>query len=159
VASGWFIDSGVALRIGEDEKYVWYKQKGIIACSQVFGLRAAMPYHKLMIRQLDGAVCMSSGTAQYCGEKVGYEEFKDAVVSKENSQRTLIYFGSPEENIIRLGYREFKEDMARAAFSNDVEYNLNRYTTIAYKGTVIDVINSTSSEIEYVVKLSFSASE
>jgi hypothetical protein len=49
--------------------------------------------------------------------------------------------------------------MARPAFSNDVEYNLARESTITYKGAVIDIIEATPSKLTYIVKKNFSSEE
>lgn len=80
---------------------------------------------------------------------------KDIVeVEKDSLQQTLIYNGK-SGNTISIGYREFKDNLARAAFSNDVNYDLKDSKTIAYKGAVIEVIKADNQSITYKVIKNF----
>lgn len=74
--------------------------------------------------------------------------------SPTSFQQTLIYNGRIG-NQIALGYREFKEDMARPAFSNDPVYDLNASKVVGYKGARIEVIKATNSSITYKVLSGF----
>ncbi|EJI85939.1 hypothetical protein AEST_10210 [Alishewanella aestuarii B11] len=46
--------------------------------------------------------------------------------------------------------------MARAAFSTDVEYDLNESNIIGYAGARLEVISATNTEITYKVLKHFS---
>lgn len=159
--TGWAIKNGVAQKIGEDTNYEWYKQMDNAPIAHInYGSdQNPLPSHSIMIRLKDNAICLSSGVSAYCEKEAAYTKFKETIHSKNKFQRTLIYLGSPEKNRIRLGYREFSSDMARPAFSNDVEYNLARERTIIYKGAVIDIIDATPSKLTYIVKKNFHAEE
>ncbi len=68
--------------------------------------------------------------------------------------QSLIYSGKVG-NKIKLGYREFSNNLARPAFSNDVEYDLTESTIVGYKGARIEVIEATNQYIKYQVLQSF----
>ena len=54
---------------------------------------------------------------------------------------------------VKISFREFINDMARPAFTQDISYDLekNGTTTIAFKNLRINVLKATSSEISYTV--------
>lgn len=54
-------------------------------------------------------------------------------------------------NKLKISYREFSNDIARAAFSTDVEYDLNESNIIGYAGARLEVIKATNTEITYKV--------
>lgn len=65
-------------------------------------------------------------------------------------QQTLIYTGKVGDKI-RFSYREFKGEMARDAFTVDVEYDLSESTTVGYKGALIEIIEATNQQLTYKV--------
>jgi hypothetical protein len=75
--------------------------------------------------------------------------------SRSRNQQTLIYSGKIG-NRITLGYREFVNEIARPAFSNDVGYDLSESTTLGYKGARVQVISATNTEITYKILAEFS---
>ena len=48
--------------------------------------------------------------------------------------------------------------MARSAFNNDVEYDLNDSRQIGYKGALIDVLEADNQKIKYKVLKNFNKS-
>ena len=50
-----------------------------------------------------------------------------------------------------MSYREFSNDIARAAFSVDVEYDLNDGDVIGYKGAKLKILESSNTSIKYKV--------
>ena len=48
-------------------------------------------------------------------------------------------------------YREYAENLARPAFSQELQYNLDESKIISYKSIKIEIINATNSVIEYKV--------
>jgi hypothetical protein len=49
--------------------------------------------------------------------------------------------------------------MARPAFNNDVEYDLNESKQIGYKGALLDVIDANNQNITYKVLKNFNKVE
>ncbi len=115
------------------------------------------PLKALMVKKADRSLCVITIlNASACSdkEKENYKEERRSVVYENSVQQTLIYSGRIG-NRIRFGYREFSNNYARPAFSNDVEYDLLESRTIAYKGATIEVIEATNQYIRYVVKRNF----
>lgn len=82
------------------------------------------------------------------------EKRKISVANDNSFQQTLIYSGKVG-NKINIGYREFSSSMARPAFNNDVEYDLNESKTIGYKGALLEVIDANNQSIKYKVLKNF----
>ncbi|MDN4592141.1 hypothetical protein DBA29_27040 [Xenophilus aerolatus] len=66
----------------------------------------------------------------------------------------MIYGGRVGDQI-KLTYREFAGELARTAFSQDVQYDLTTDKTIGFKGVRIEVISATNTKLEYRVLKSF----
>jgi hypothetical protein len=64
----------------------------------------------------------------------------------------LLYQGVSDNNI-QVSYREFQNNMARPAFTQEVKYQLNTdgKTIIGFKGARIEVIKATNVELSYIV--------
>ena len=82
------------------------------------------------------------------------EKRKISVASDNSFQQTLIYSGKVG-NKINVGYREFSSNIARPAFNNDVEYDLNESKTIGYKGALLEIIDANNQSIKYKVLKNF----
>lgn len=89
-----------------------------------------------------------------CDTEHGYARTERAIVGENNFRQTLIYNGRVA-NRIRIGYREFSGDLARPAFSNEVEYDLNDSMEITYQGARIRIVEANNQRIEYIVLSNF----
>jgi hypothetical protein len=69
---------------------------------------------------------------------------------KESFKRELVYSGV-SQNTISILYREFLNDMARPAFSQDLKYDLSQGNAIGYKGARFEVIKANNTAIVYKV--------
>lgn len=74
--------------------------------------------------------------------------------SEDSFQQTLLYSGRAGDQV-SLSYREFSGDVARPAFSNDVEYDLSISREIAYKGARIEILEASNTSITYKVLSNF----
>jgi len=52
---------------------------------------------------------------------------------------------------LKFIYREFLNDYARPAFTQDLQYDLSESKIIGFRGMRIEIINATNTEIEYKV--------
>lgn len=84
----------------------------------------------------------------------GVKRVKLPTLADNSFQQTLIYSGRIGDRIT-LGYREFSNSLARPAFNNDVEYDLNESKIVGYKGARVEVIEATNQEITYKVLSNF----
>ena len=79
-------------------------------------------------------------------------------VGKTNSpgfRKELLYNGR-SGSTIRMLYREFKNDMARPAFSQDLLYDLDNDDVIGFQEVRIRIVEANNSSITYVVLQGFS---
>lgn len=65
-------------------------------------------------------------------------------------QYVLLYNGRSGDDI-KIQYREFKDDMARIAFYQDLSYNIKESKFIRFKNFKIEIINATNEKIEYII--------
>jgi hypothetical protein len=155
---GVTVNPGLFKRMGSDEEANYYElggrggESGSVEKSWVVD-----PLKVLMLKKADKSLCIVTilnATACSDKEKENYKEERRSVVYENSVQQTLIYSGRIG-NRIRFGYREFSNNLARPAFSNDVEYDLLESRTIAYKGALIEVVEATNQHIKYIVKKNF----
>ena len=80
-------------------------------------------------------------------------------IDESKFKRTALYQGISKGSI-KISFREFVNDMARPAFTQDVSYDLQSdgTTSIAFKGLRIEVISARGPNIEYKVLKPFSDS-
>ena len=65
-------------------------------------------------------------------------------------QRVIEYAGK-KGTIVKFIYSEFKDNMIRNAFTREFEVDLNDGMTVAYKGTVFEVLKVDNASITYKV--------
>lgn len=85
-----------------------------------------------------------------------FERTERVQATANSFQQTLLYSGRVGDKI-NISYREFSGNVARPAFSNDVEYDLSASDEIAYRGARIEVIEATNSSITYQILSNFNA--
>lgn len=112
---------------------------------------------KVIMTTVDGRLCIISVfNAKACNKDSPYEVKKVAIASENSFQQTLIYSGKVG-NKVNIGYREFSSSMARPAFNNDVEYDLNESKQIGYKGALLEIIDANNQSITYKVLRNFNS--
>ncbi len=83
-----------------------------------------------------------------------FEETSKVIEVEAGIQRTIEYAGK-NGNIAKFIYSEFKDGMARDAFTREFTIDLSSDSVAAYKGAVFEVIKATNSTIEYKVIRNF----
>lgn len=68
-----------------------------------------------------------------------------------NFKQELIYNGK-SNNVVKISYREFVNDLARPSFTQDIVYDLTESNIIGFKGMTIEVIEATNTSIKYKIK-------
>lgn len=91
-----------------------------------------------------------------CDTEVSFERGRLPVISERDLQQVLIYSGRVG-NRVKIGYREFSGSLARAAFSNEAEYDLSASNEIAYRGAKLIVHHADNSKISYTVVSNFNS--
>lgn len=85
-------------------------------------------------------------------QAIKYKAIENIKYTEDSFKYQALYQGKVA-NKIRISFREFKDDMLRVAFTQDIEYelNANKPTIIGFKGLRIKIINATNLNITYSV--------
>jgi hypothetical protein len=68
-----------------------------------------------------------------------------------NAFRAQVIYSGVDGETVRAVYREYSSDFIRAAFSQELQYNIARDSVIAYRSIRIQVIEATNAELRYRV--------
>ena len=83
-------------------------------------------------------------------ENIEYTETSVPLKQKDYFKQEFIYNGRVG-NALKFIYREYVEDYARLAFTQDLQYDLSESKIIGFRGLRIEIINATNTKIEYKV--------
>ena len=97
---------------------------------------------------------VSTLNGKVCTSNTEYKVTTQQATTADAFQQTLIYSGRIG-NKINLSYREFSGSIARPAFNNDVEYDINQSNVVGYKGARLEIIEATNELIKYKVISNF----
>ncbi|WP_298899938.1 hypothetical protein [uncultured Psychroserpens sp.] len=81
---------------------------------------------------------------------IEYKKTSVPVKQKNYFKQEFIYNGRVG-NGLKFIYREYVEDYARPAFTQDLQYDLSESKIIGFRGLRIEVLNATNTEIKYKV--------
>lgn len=113
------------------------------------------PYQALGVKNSNPKeVCVITTFGSYICYKADFEIKRVSSTTEASFQQTLIYSGKIG-NKVNIGYRETSNDIARPAFNNDVEYDLNESKEIGYKGAIVEILSADNQKITYRVIKSF----
>jgi len=73
--------------------------------------------------------------------------FKNMDVPERNSFRQEFIYNGKTKDTLKISYREFKDDMARPAFYQDLSYDLSESRIIGFRDIRIEVIEATNTDI------------
>jgi len=76
---------------------------------------------------------------------------KEKIYKEGSIRKELIYNGKTKDNI-KLAYREYKDDLARQAFYQDLAYDLSESKVIGFRSMKIEVVEATNTSIKFIVK-------
>lgn len=84
--------------------------------------------------------------------EVSYAKEQEYVFTAKSFKYDSLYQGKIG-NKIKISFREFKDNRARPAFTQNVDYELNKSepTIIGFKGLRIEVVEATNMSIKYNV--------
>lgn len=78
------------------------------------------------------------------------EEIQAIDVESPSFKQELVYNGRVSDNL-KIIYREYSNNMARGAFSQEAQYDLSKSDIIAFKGARLRILDATNEAIEYEV--------
>ncbi|OTQ75540.1 MULTISPECIES: hypothetical protein [unclassified Gilliamella] len=149
------IHAGEYPKVGEDQKYLFFGlnelNSGVTVGKSAFadipvGIRTNKQNNDLCIITVSGSsLCKGDASFSYQKKNVTYQ----------NAFQQILIYNGKVGNKINIGYKEFNNDFARPAFSNNVEYDLSESKVIRYKGAELEIIKATNQFIEYKVYSNF----
>ena len=151
------VGKGTYRKVGSEGPFEYYGTDSDARAGKFGG--SANIYHSITIRieTTTGSTCFIGDGLKMCPTPPVKLEFTRATGTSQaptELQQTLLYNGKVG-NKLNIGYREFRGDLARPAFSNEVEYDLNESPVIGYKGAALEVIQATNRSITYKVLSNF----
>jgi hypothetical protein len=146
---------GYYLKHGEDENTEFFRPGTGDDGGNVIKSAFADPWKSIQAFKNEQKLCVITVfNAQVCRNNVNFSRRKKPILRDNSFQQSLIYSGRVGKRI-NIGYREFSGNLARPAFSNDVEYDLTESNIIGYKGARIEVLEATNEYIKYRVIRNF----
>lgn len=146
----WSVKPGKFDKTGVDDKFEYYDESAgeRVLIHDVLG--GKYPDASLRINLAGQQVCVLHPLEiDTCG-KADFTRRTEDSIDNRGFRRTLIYSGCVGDKL-RIAYREFSNNIARGAFSNDVEYDLSESVVIGYAGAQLEIIEATNSQIRYKV--------
>ena len=125
----------------------------------VFGVLSAESSVSVFVPTSKSASLEACTTQKYVGTSalcipISTISYSDATVSHRDLgprfRREIIYNGVAK-GVVRLAYREFKDDLARPAFSQELTYDIAEGDEVGYSGMRIKILKATNTTIKYVV--------
>lgn len=137
------IPDQVYTQIGYDDTQDFYSADGVVRAGFSEPIRALS-----LEADENSALCVVTVYGRtFCYD--GDYERENRLIEREDSfQQTLIYSGRVGDTI-SISYREFNNQQARSAYTNDAQYDLSQSKVIGYKGAVIEVLEADNSSITY----------
>lgn len=84
-------------------------------------------------------------------KKLRKDEYSERRLYEESGyyfEQQLIYTGA-EGNILKFSYREFQNELARAAFTVDATYDISKDKILRFKNCSLEVIKVDNQSITY----------
>ena len=151
-------------------KYEIFKGEGIAVSEASKGMfyqfqkskHSHFPNHKLSlfvpIKSNDAfEICVSSDTVALLCEKTGkliedtdYKPDVRYVFYAKSFKQELVYTGA-SQGVVSMVYREFKDDFARPAFSQDIKFDITNDNVVGFKGARFQIISANNTGIKYKV--------
>lgn len=148
---------GYYLKMGDDASTETYMPDRGNEGGDVKKSAFADPWKAVMAYKNKNKICVVTViNAISCNSNANFEKRKKPILANDSFQRTLIYNGKVG-NKVNVGYREFSNHIARPAFNNQVEYDLNTSSTIGYMGARIEILEATNELIKYRVINNFNS--
>lgn len=159
VSFAYTLEPGYFVKTGEDENAQYFAAlNNVINGGMISKSALADPYKAVMLDKNKQVCVITVFNAKSCSDPVIPVIEKIGVATANSFQQTLIYSGRVG-NKINIGYREFPSSLARPAFNNDVEYDLNESKTIGYKGALLEILEATNQLIKYKVLSNFNTTD
>jgi hypothetical protein len=105
----------------------------------------------------DKTLFVTNDTAAGFGREQIFDYLLDenTVMNSDSAYKQSLIFLGKEGAKIKIGYREYKQDLERPSFTNDINYDLSESDIITYKNASLQIITVNNSSIKYKVLSNF----
>ena len=102
--------------------------------------------------ELTSVVFLNSNTYPIISEKPVFLKARELsrVPVKEEFHQEFIYNGKVGE-LVKFSYREFYDNLARQAFTQDVQYDLSQGNIVGFKGAKFEIIEASNYNLNYKI--------
>lgn len=146
---------GYYVKTGDNGKMEFYQPSQTPDGGRIDKAALSDPYQSAAAYISSNKVCVITVFNAYVCEKTDdFVRVTKPMPTDDSFQQTLIYSGKVGQKI-KVGYREFSGNVARPAFSNDVDYDLDESRVVGYKGARLEIIEATNDHITYRVIANF----
>jgi|TARA_R110002110_G_scaffold394957_2_gene609258 hypothetical protein len=150
---------GEYLKTGTNKQGSYYLPTGLSGSGKVQSSALSDPFQVILVKPDGETICgVTVFDAYSCDKSDSIQTVTIPILSEDSFQQTLIYSGKVGD-VLKIGYREYSGSVARPAFNNDVEYDLNQSKFIAYKGAQIEVLEANNQLIRYKVVRNFNSAQ
>jgi len=158
------IPAGKFIAVGSDHRGVFYRALEKIKYSSITGPfkiyaeekltgGVVIPETKDMPQQIYWNATDNMQEISYPLKQLFSYEYIDHITKEEEEEsfkRELIYNGKAG-SVIKLLYREFNNDFARPAFSQEITYDLSQSNIVGFKGSRLKILKADNLQINYIV--------
>lgn len=151
IIGAYTFSPGIYTQIGQDGDKIFYRpiHPGMVQKNPL-----ADPYQGMYANDNTRKICGISVLGGTVCNDANFKKTKHTSTEMDSFQQTLLYSGRVG-NKISISYREFSNDRARPAFTNEAEYDISESKIIGYKGAMIEIISANNSSIKYKVLRNF----
>lgn len=140
----------------EDDSWQYYYGDNVTAYDAIVGTKPVMGGLKLS-RNEPGKIAIFANSPHVTlspNPEPKIEKLKVSALDKPSFKQELIYNGRAG-NYVKFLYRELSNDMMRAPFNQEVQYDLSESSIIGFKGVRIEILNASNTTLQYRVLSSF----
>ena len=147
-----FVPAGKLIKVAENEQGSLFKAvgamftyfAGTVPCD--CGVLVPTDMSKQAVVYINHTI---GSTGYEYGEKpVTYAKSTEESWSQGSFKNELVY-GGLSQKTISISYREFVNDVARPAFTQEIKYDLNESDIIGFRGARFQVLKATNTTIRY----------
>lgn len=147
---------------GETAEYSLYYDKRDIKDSYYKGSKNGEYYYGIAVKKSDGKSLifynLTGGFGGLFPKEIEGLSVENATYTDDNCKNCFkqeFVFNGKVDNNLKFIYREYTENMARPAFTQELQYDQKESNVIGFKGLRLEVIKATNTSIEYKVLSSF----
>lgn len=153
---GYDIPPQTLAAVYEDNKHIYYQANRIVLRDMLLGVVAGGG--GICIERADPSnikVYVQPGQCNLEAKPAPIVEFTTAAAETSPSFVQELIYNGRVGSFVKFMYREFANDLARSAFTQEVQYDLDEGSEIGFKDARIEIVAATNTELQYRVIQSF----